>query len=374
MKKAFKRTIKLIRKNSSKDLNKDAYYQYQLSGSVSLVKVFTAIIGLFNLFLLIPDLINITDPSMRLLLIIYRSAFTALAILLFIFIKKISTFKRLAYIITIYELIAVFIFFHVYSMYSSPDFGIQLLGVFVFILVIFLVPNILRNVIVLSLMTVAGFLVCSYLFLDIDITKFAVTVVYTGIEIALCSVFAINFNRYKRGEFIARTELQRIYTTDHLTQIGNRVRLEDESEKWLVYCNTYGLQLSLVLIDVDNLKKVNDQYGHLVGDLVLFEIAQIMHKKLRKNDVCVRWGGDEFVLLLPNTNAEEAKKLAQRINNAITKHEFNPDIRMTCSFGTAEMEDGLSLQQLIRKADASMYNAKKTSKFNTDVSGEAENL
>ena len=292
-----------------------------------------------------------------------------MAVLLFAFIKKIQPFRKLALIITIYELVAVFTFFHIFSMYQYPDFMIQLLGLFVIIIAVYLIPNLWGNMLAISIAIAAGFLLCTYFTLEIGSIHFIAAVVYISIEITLCAIWAFHFNSYKKREFIARTELQEVYSTDPLTQIGNRVRLEDEAGKWIERCVRHGLNLSLVLTDVDNLKHINDEHGHLAGDVILCEIAQIMRSQLRKNDVCVRWGGDEFVLLLPKTNMEEAEKLVKRIKRAIQEYKFNIGTKVTCSFGIADLNKGGSLEQLIKQADDSMYNEKnkRPQKTNGDI-------
>lgn len=354
----------------------DAFYDYQLSTSLNLIKGITILIGLFNIFLIIPDMLNLTDLTARMLMLALRSAFTFMAGLLFVYAKRIATFKKLAVVLTAYELAAVFIFFFVMSMYQRPDFTIQLLGMFIIIIAIFLIPNIWGYMLALSAAMAIGFLVFSYIKLGVDGTHgldaghFIAAGVYLAIEIALCAIFAYYFNRYKRGEYTARAELQRIYDTDPLTKVGNRAKLENEAAKWMAYCTRHGLELSLMLIDVDNLKIVNDEYGHLSGDSVLCEIARIMHAQLRESDVCIRWGGDEFVLLLPHTSVEEARKMAERIRSSIQEHKFSNDAIVTCSFGIASMKEDLSLTQLIHNADHSMYLAKKQGKDNIMAVGE----
>jgi diguanylate cyclase (GGDEF)-like protein len=139
--------------------------------------------------------------------------------------------------------------------------------------------------------------------------------------------------------------------------------LENEANKWLEFCRRHDLNLSLVLIDIDNLKQANDEHGHLVGDKILYDVSQIMKKELRANDVCVRWGGDEFVLLLPDTSVDQARILSERIRKSITEHNLKgPKINVTCSFGITSMTKGQSLEDMIHQADESMYVAKSEGK------------
>ncbi len=350
------------------DKDTKAYNEYQLSASSRLIRITAAIAGILSLFLIIPDVINLTDDSSRAIVIAYRTSFFVIAALVAVNYKRIKTFKALSLIVTACEIVAIFTFFHIYTMYPDPDFMIQLLGTFTIIMFIFIIPNMWANMLFLSIAVGAGFLAYTYFRQGlggqsgIESGHFVAAAVYIAVEIALCTVFAYSFNRYKRKEFLARIELERIYSTDPLTQIGNRVMLENEAKKWLDYCKRHGHELSLVLIDVDNLKQINDVHGHLAGDAILYETAQIMRAELRASDVCVRWGGDEFVLVLPHTGIDEARALTERIKESIQRHRFINDADVTCSFGISDMKEGLRLDEIINRADDRMYIAKKQGK------------
>lgn len=355
---------------SKESIENASFNNYQLGVSLNLIKVFLIILGVFNLLLVIPDAMSLDNPTAKLTAIILRIVFTLMVIAFVVWISKIKSYKVLSLVTTIYELVAVFMFLYIFQLYSSPDFMIQLLGVTTIIIAVFLIPNIWVNKLIVANIIALGFLICSYFMFVIYPTQFIAGVVYIFIEIVLCAIFASYFDRYQRGEYIAKTELQRIYSTDPLTQVGNRIKLEDEADKWIEFCSRHGLNLSLVLVDIDNLKQINDQYGHLVGDVILYEMAQIMFTQLRKNDVCVRWGGDEFILLLPYTSVDEGKVLCERIRLAISEHEFNIEIYITCSFGISGMNKGCNLEHLIQQADVSMYAAKKHGKNNIQINGQ----
>jgi two-component system cell cycle response regulator len=348
-----------------------AYYEYQLSVSSNLIRSIALIIGLFNLLLIIPDTMNIPAPA-KYLMIVERVVYSLITVSLFIFLRRIKTFSALSVIVSSFELGAAALFMHVFSMYPDPDFLIQAFGAFIIITAIFLVPNYLVNMLVLSAGTGAAFLLLAYL-KGMEGTRFIAVAAYLFIVIILCTVFAYNSNRRKRREFSSQALLKKLCFTDPLTKIGNRIKLEEEAEKWISFCTRKRLELSLVLIDVDNLKMLNDEYGHLVGDAVLYELAQIIKSRIRRHDVFVRWGGDEFVLLLPDTGIEEARKLIERIRAAIQEKQFDTNVIVTCSFGIAAMKESLSLEQLIVMADEFMYHAKKQGKDTIGAVGFFEN-
>lgn len=126
--------------------------------------------------------------------------------------------------------------------------------------------------------------------------------------------------------------------------------------------------VSLILIDIDNFKSINDTYGHMAGDQVLQQFAEILQSNTRKNDVIARWGGEEFAIILLQTNIKEAYKIADRIRTIIENHLFSYE-RITCkitvSIGIASAKEGADVgtEQFIKIADEALYKAKKKKNF-----------
>ena len=106
---------------------------------------------------------------------------------------------------------------------------------------------------------------------------------------------------------------------DPLTGIYNRKKFDDVVDQWVSFPNRYGSPLSILLFDIDNFKGVNDHFGHMMGDKVLKQVVHAVQGCIREADVFARWGGDEFAILLPNTNLAEARKLAERLRVASRK-------------------------------------------------------
>jgi len=182
-----------------------------------------------------------------------------------------------------------------------------------------------------------------------------------------CAIFSKNSEVHQFREFLAKRELERISSTDYLTNTANRFKIEEEAEIWIDFCRRQGLPLSLVFFDVDNLKKINDCYGHVTGDSILTNLVKLIKNQLRSSDVLARWGGDEFVILLPNASLENAATFTERIRNSIEQAALVKGISTTCSFGIAEMKDGSDFQSLICEADKLMYEGKENGKNNIQV-------
>lgn len=146
---------------------------------------------------------------------------------------------------------------------------------------------------------------------------------------------------------------------DHLTKIFNRQKFDEMFLKAFENKKRYGDNLSVILIDLDHFKIVNDTYGHLIGDLVLVAIVEIIEKELRINDVFARWGGEEFIILLPRTNINnayiKAEELRQSIESFVDK-ELPP---VTISAGVVEVNDSDDINSCLKRVDKALYEAKE---------------
>lgn len=153
--------------------------------------------------------------------------------------------------------------------------------------------------------------------------------------------------------------LRQVAFTDSLTQTATREWLEQQAGLELMRHQHSGLPLSLVLFDVDHFKQINDQYGHQAGDQALATMCQITRQHLRPTDLLARFGGDEFVLLLPDTNAEAAATIAGRILAQLRQVRITDFTNITASFGVCQYQSGDNYSTLFAHADKALYQAKQ---------------
>lgn len=138
-----------------------------------------------------------------------------------------------------------------------------------------------------------------------------------------------------------------------------------------------GSKLSLVICDLDHFKRVNDKFGHQVGDSILQLFANLLVKNIKGRDTAIRYGGEEFALILPNTGIEGAKQLIENIRRDLAASNWrvttthHPIGKVTASFGVAEYEHHESLQQLVLKADRRLYLAKRNGRNRVEHAGSA---
>jgi len=159
---------------------------------------------------------------------------------------------------------------------------------------------------------------------------------------------------------------ERLTITDDLTKLYNYRYLMQYLDAEVKRCLRYKKKVSLLFIDIDGFKRINDRFGHLVGSQALSEMGQVFCKILRETDIVGRYGGDEFVIVLPETPLNGAMVIAERIRQKVESYEFvaqNLSIRLTVSLGVANCpKHTLTAEGLIKKADAAMYRAKELSK------------
>ena len=160
-------------------------------------------------------------------------------------------------------------------------------------------------------------------------------------------------------------QLKTAATVDPLTNCYNRRALDTLITSDIFYARRYGTALSVIMIDVDNFKKINDVHGHHAGDAVLKDICTLLPSLVRKSDYLARYGGEEFVLVLPDTSLYSAVRLAEKLRKKIEMHETrlsDKSIRVTASFGVASLENKPDGGSLLREADERLYKAKAIGK------------
>jgi len=177
-----------------------------------------------------------------------------------------------------------------------------------------------------------------------------------------------NLRRFSRAEELS--------ITDSLTGVYNYRYLRSALDKEVARARRFGEKFSIIMLDVDHLKDYNDLHGHLRGSEVLRRLAQLVLAQLRGADVVAKYGGDEFVVILPQTDRAGAEILAERIRIAIEQHEFpgeSESAKITSSMGIAQFpEDGESTRDLLDVADGALYQAKRTGRNKVTADSKAK--
>ena len=335
----------------------------RLSAAQRNIHVYAQIASISNFIFLICDLMFIQGQRERLIVAITRYCFSILLIVSVRRLQRTRSFAHFTAIVTILEAAAILLYLAVLWFYDSPDFLIQSMGMILTVLAIYIIPNRSGNALALSISGAIAFFAFSYFFIKgVPVKSFIASVVYVILAIVISAARMLGAEQHAQKEFMTRTSLQETSSKDYLTNAATRARLEEEAYRWMNFCRRQSLPLCLVFVDVDNLKNINDCYGHAMGDVALKQIAALMQAQLRNSDTIARWGGDEFVLLLPNVTLQNAVLLLDRVKSAISKLSLNGTIAVSCSFGVVQMRPESTYQEMLSQADTMMYRSKQNGK------------
>ncbi|MBU4440228.1 MAG: diguanylate cyclase, partial [Firmicutes bacterium] len=158
---------------------------------------------------------------------------------------------------------------------------------------------------------------------------------------------------------IMEEEILRLSITDKLTQSYNRLKLDETLEQQFERSKTEAIPFSIIILDIDHFKLVNDTYGHQVGDRVLIELVAVLTKNVRSDDIVGRWGGEEFLIILPETNLSDGLHVAEKLRGVVETYRFTTAGQVTISLGVSAYWDDLTPESIVSRADTALYQAKE---------------
>ena len=184
--------------------------------------------------------------------------------------------------------------------------------------------------------------------------------IFTGFVIIFLIILFVVILYWNRKLKTLNAQLKKLSQTDALTSLYNRVKLDEIFSQELLRSQRYKTPLSIIMIDLDFFKAINDTYGHNVGDTVLKRFATLLKKGTRETDFVGRWGGEEFIILCTNTNLEGAIKVSNTLQESIKELDLNIQRPLTASFGVTQYVEDQSLASFIKNADDALYDAKNS--------------
>ena len=149
---------------------------------------------------------------------------------------------------------------------------------------------------------------------------------------------------------------------DSLTKLYNRGAFMDILQNQIANLRTYAPNLALLMMDIDDFKKINDDLGHLTGDSILTQLGELLRRSLRKNDAPVRYGGEEFAVIAPNTSLPQSLQVAEKLRRMVAEYDFGIDRQVTISIGCTIYRPGEDSREFISRADLALYDAKHAGK------------
>jgi diguanylate cyclase (GGDEF)-like protein/PAS domain S-box-containing protein len=173
-----------------------------------------------------------------------------------------------------------------------------------------------------------------------------------------------------RALLAANRALEQLASTDGLTGLWNRRELDERVRREIDRADRYGDDLSLVLYDIDHFKTINDRFGHPAGDRVLVELGRRLRSQLRESDGLGRWGGEEFLVLMPHSSGEEARRLAEKLRRLVAETPVEDVGTVTASFGVAQRRPQEPAEAWFRRVDGALYRAKQAGRNRVELDPE----
>ncbi|MFZ5374833.1 MAG: ABC transporter substrate-binding protein [Campylobacterota bacterium] len=179
-----------------------------------------------------------------------------------------------------------------------------------------------------------------------------------GIALGALTIIALfMWRQFELGRY--NRKLLEMASTDPLTQLPNRIRTDEKLAECHAYYERHRRPYAVIIIDIDWFKRINDTFGHLAGDKTLISIAHILRSHVRQTDTVGRWGGEEFIIVCPETDIEGARRVAEKLRSVINEYDFEAVHTLTCSFGISESRDDDRIEDIVGRADSALYRAKE---------------
>jgi diguanylate cyclase (GGDEF)-like protein len=343
------------------------FFRNDINSNIKMMRYIAVLFTWINFLFVIYDYLFLTHDMYIIIhfSLIPRTIIVMIAAVIFMLTKKPGNSGKIRWL----QLYVLFIsIMHLYQAYhfGELDYVNEIFSLFVALLCIQLIPNRLQYTLIISVMTCAIYVVFFKVYMkEVTDPKLVLAITNFSWIILILTLFTYRINKHKRMSYIKELQLEELVNTDYLTKSHNRVACDNILDRM---CSER-CQFALIIFDIDNFKNINDTYGHKAGDTVIVNIVNRVRKAVRKDDIVARWGGEEFVIILPDTDLSKATELAKRVKEIMAniKHEHIKE-RITASFGVTVYDHGDDTGSVVNRADQLLYLAKQYGR-NRVVSG-----
>lgn len=344
---------------SNKEIENE-YFNESMKIDRKHMKPLIIVVAVIYMLFSIPEYYFLISKSDFQPIVLIRLLTFVIIISLFFYIKTGTDNKKLCYMISLVEIILASSYFTIIYQFTHVEFFITLMDLLLLLSIVFIIPNVFLYKIIVSFIIYFGFFYFK-ISQDYALTtgELLAGITYTFVLLIIFITTHYRINYYDRIKFLNEKELKILSEIDHLTGINNRAKFDQEIIKWIKLKERYNYSVSLILMDFDEFKSINDKYGHSTGDRILKEGIELTNQMIRDTDVFARWGGEEFVILLPETEKIKAVSIAERIRENIHNADFGIEDRVTCSFGVTEVQKEDNIYQVFDRVDELLYMAKK---------------
>ena len=344
----------------SQDVEAD-FMDYDRTASLNIVRVMMLIMGVVFALFIFSDIYFYSHKDIFSVSIGLRAIGFSIAVATFFLAGKFKRYEHALAMVTLTQLAMFAIYLVNLYILEATQTDLQFMTIILFIMSAFLIPNVWKNSLAIACIILTAYIIfCANNTYPAAAASLLMRGIYLGICLVCCAIFLYGRETSRRRQFAAEKLLEFLSITDKLTAAYNRGRFEQVLGTWIK--NKRHDPTTLLLFDIDDFKRVNDRFGHTVGDQVLVGIAEIVSAHIRDDDVFARWGGEEFVVLFGNTGIEKAVELAERLRRVVEINPW-PDVgKITISIGVAEYQENDSIVDFVNRADKKMYEAKRAGK------------
>ena len=332
----------------------------EVKKGLKLIRYMLLFASIANLLIGIPDYLLNQDMAILYLSYVTRLIIVAIGIILFFAIKRIRNTKTTGRLIYAFAFVIYVTHLYVASHFTPVNIMFETFNLVILSTCLFLLPNRWIANLSFSLAYFAIYIVMlPHICTAASVGERIITICYVCWNTIIISILFYRINIYKRNHYSKNLQLKELANTDHLTKIHNR-KACDEILKSTCMDNS---AFSFIMFDIDDFKQINDTHGHVVGDEVIVTIIRYVRTIIRKNDIIARWGGEEFVIIMPDAKLNEARELALRVKEQISQIKHNHIKQsVTCSFGVTEFATGDNAKTITSRADQLLYLAKEYGK------------
>lgn len=335
--------------------------------SIKYVSISIFALGIVYFLFIFIDYLRVDSPSALLLILINRTLVCLLLFVLYIVLHQSKNYLIFNPLYGAVEILGGASFLWTCSLYNKPNFLIQSLGLIMLVMIVYMLPNLWIGKVVTSVAIVAGFFIYGGLMMQpLTTNEFAAGIVFVTLILIIRAVGSYNNEHQRRLLFIESRKLGMLSKTDPMTGAYNRASLSLHIQERMERCRLEGNSLTLIILDIDDFKKINDHYGHLMGDKVLIDIVELVRSRLQNTDLLFRWGGEEFIVLL-HAPLAQAEMIAENCRKKITEIVYEGGLGVSCSFGLTEYREGDNMDTILARADQKLYLAKANGKNRVEV-------
>jgi|GEM_PF-809428 len=338
------------------------YFEEEMRGMLRYVRVFILLYGISLLLVSTYEFFHMIHPHIFAMAMSFRSIVFVASAGMFVLMGRRCRPNHMQFFIVLYELLVFAAYIGVLLIsdaHNIADYGLAMMAL---VLAVFLIPGRWVVIELLAAAILLTFMVLSAALAEALHPDFLRTQIYLWLCFVFMSISSHRASRMSRLQYHKQFLLSRQSVVDKLTGIFNRARFDEALAEWTGLFHRYRTPFSLIMFDLDNYKRVNDVYGHFVGDEVLRRCVAEVQRSLRTGDIFARWGGEEFAILMPYSNLQTAYEHAELLRKRIGQADLGDPGRITASFGVTEIKAGDTADSLIQRVDKYMYLGKRSGK------------